>query len=185
MKEKTFGVLSLVLILAFMGSLFLGYKGLKKIEKSYAQAVKKEKINQGSLNQDKDILEKKIITLEGENKSLQQENAKNKKIIEDLLKQSQENLAIFEQIQSLNEKMQKTVELCEIKPKEVKKNVKPIVRAKRHYVPQTIQKKAEEKPQTLVINQIYIRDSQSGKQKLIKKEKKVINKKYYPNDFLK
>jgi len=185
MKEKTFGSLAVFLILAFIVSLFLGYRGLKKIEKSYAQALNKEKTSQDNLSQEKNSLNDKIIALEGDNSKLKEDDFKNKKMIEELLKQSQENLVLVEQIQLLNEKMQKSVELCEINPKEVKKEVKAVARVKRHYRPQPVDKKVVENPKTIVINKIYIKDSNSGNQKLIKEEKKVINKKYYPNDFLK
>lgn len=92
----------------------------------------------------------------------------------------------------MNEKLASMEAKCEIKAKpvaskpKVYKPYKPVVQKPKVIIKEVIkevEKKSE--PSTIVINKVYVSEKTGQAPRLIKEERKVVPKKYYPNDLLK
>ena len=185
------------LILLGLG-LYLGHKTIGKLEQSHAKIISekenminelKEQIQTKEAELTKIKQEKTIQSTKVE-EPVKKEDTEQSKLIQELLSQSQKNLLLEEEIKNLSGKMTELVEKCTIKPlikKPIvtKKSTKSVYHVEKTQV-KPIEKPLEKKiePMTIIINKVYVTDK-GGQQKLIKSEKKVIPKTYYPNDLLK
>lgn len=184
-------------LLGFIGllilgtGLYLGHKTLGKLEKAHMQALNEKDNTISSLSEE-------IENLKNENNKLKQapvvkaepKDEKNK-ILEQILSESQKNLLLEDEVKKMNEKLSKMAEQCVIKPQPVAKPkvhrpYKPVVQKPKVIIKEVIkevEKKSE--PTTIVINKVYVSEKAGQAPRLIKEERKVLPKKYYPNDLLK
>lgn len=186
-KNILMTVLVLALILLGAG-IYLGHQGIGKLEDSYSVSIGKQNEVTKKLQEENSRINEDLKKANLDKVALEAELKKQTDLVASLLKQAQEAMIMEEQVKALNDKMQLTVESCQIKPKPVKSAVvvKKAPLAPKKVEERVVIKEVEKpvKPQTIVINKIFIQEGNKSKPKLIKQEKRVLPE-AYPNDLLK
>lgn len=177
----------LVIVLLILGAgLYLGHKGINKLEISYSDSLGKQTSVTKKLQEDNNRLDADLKKALTDKAAVEADLKKQTDLVSTLLKQAQDAMIMEGQVKEINEQMKKTVESCQIRPKAVKRAVV----AKKYTPPAPV--KVEErivirevpaKTQTIVINKIYIKQG-NNKPKLIKQDQKLLPE-AYPNDLLK
>lgn len=207
--KKTSVIITILVVLVLAVGGFLTHQFLMKLEKSQQQAlIEKDKL----IKELKQNLEKKddeisILKLEKQkvvDQALAQKHNKEKendevateqkKLIQQLLDQSQKNLTLEDKLAEYNKQLQELNEKCTAKapviPKKqkmvhLKPAKKPEIKKEEPILKKSEPVKTEDKSTTIIINKVYVTDKEKGQTKLIKQEKQVLPKNYYPNDLLK
>jgi hypothetical protein len=180
-KKVLTGCLIVALIILGAG-LYLGHNGINKLENSYNEAMNKQNSVAKKLQEENQRLSDELKKAQEDKVAAEAELKKQSDLVSSLLKQSQEALVMEGQVKALSDKLQQTVDSCQIRPKPLKK----VVVVHKAPVPERIIIKEVEKPakpQTIVINKIFIQEGKN-KPKLIKEDRKVLPE-AYPNDLLK
>lgn len=191
---------NILAVIGFFGLLilgvgvYLGYNTVGKLESSHSKVITekdntiKELRNQLA-NKDQELNQLKQSKSPVVNPVAESSSSEKDKMVEQLLAESQKNLLLETEVKALSGKMTELVEKCSIKPQVVKAASKPAPKKawkSVYHVEKSQIKPVEKKPEpmTVIINKVYVTDK-GGNQKLIKSEKKVVPREYYPNDLLK
>jgi hypothetical protein len=183
------GILTFFLVIGLLilgAGIYLGHNGINKLETSYADSTERLQAENRRLTNELQKALADKVALEAQLRTQAPVSAPDSSTtVATTSVTNEDTKAMAEQIKALSEAMQKTVESCQIRPKPIKRAVvaKKAAPAPVKVEEKIIIKEVPAKPQTIVINKIFIQEGKS-KPKLIKREQKVLPE-AYPNDLLK